>query len=195
MSSYRPTCPNRNECACPAAVCEHEEAFQALFHQLWRQLMAHVRRRVVGISAQAAEDLVADALCKVAKRRLALSDSAGWRKLAYKVVNDLIADHFRWNYRNGSREIDPSDGENPSAGDTSFQRPPEQWIITKENREQFKKALQLLSEVEQYIVARYMAGDDFQQIADALGLQVKTVRNRFAEAKAKLTALLAARQQ
>ncbi|MGQ9889208.1 MAG: RNA polymerase sigma factor [Aggregatilineales bacterium] len=195
MSSYSPTCPNRAECACPAAVCEHEEEFQTTFNLLRRQLIAYVRRKIQGISAQDAEDLVADAMCKVAKHRLASSDSASWRRLAYKITDDLVKDYFRRSSRRRASETDLDDGEHHHAGDTRFRRPLEELVVAKENREQFKNACQLLNPKDQYILARYIAGDTFQQIAETLGLAEKTVRNRFSEAKAKLADLIAPQQR
>jgi RNA polymerase sigma factor (sigma-70 family) len=183
-------------------VCESEEAFQALFRQLYPKLVARARCEVIDISAQDADDLAADTMCKVAKRRLALSDEEGWRRLAHKILSDEIVNYFRQQERRKARETDLDDEEHHSrahhrASDTSSRRsrPPEEWVITKENREEFEKACQLLREVDRYIVARCIAGDDFQQIADALGLSIKTVRNRYIQARARLTALLAARQR
>ena len=143
-----------------------------------------------------AEDLVADTVAKAWAARQSLQDVSNFRGWIFRILTNTFLSDCRRHATQPLVESLPNDGGSDEAFSLfeKLHQPfllwwgnPEQDFLDRLIREDFEKALeQLPLAFRVVVVLADVQGLSYQQIAEALGIPLGTVRSRLARARALL---------
>jgi RNA polymerase sigma-70 factor (ECF subfamily) len=164
-----------------------EQAFQALYRQTARPLLAYITR-VLGGPAHA-EDILQEAWLRLLRSSLPTTDPAGLRALLYRIASNLVMDHFR-----RARRERPAAGRGGGTGASSrFDEAPvpsspgPDAALRLDMERMFG---QLKPQERAMMWLAYVEGSDHREIAEAVGVKEKSVRVLLFRARKRLAALL-----
>lgn len=150
----------------------------SLYVRYFCELRAHVSRRLG--STQEADDMVHDVFLRVL-HALAAEDIEYPRAYLYQVTNSVLTDHFRRNQRRGvlAAEVEPVDDTCTPGSEPT----PEEVAIGEEAWECLCRVISKLPpKVRQAMILRKIDGLSYREVADAMGISVRTVEKHLARA-------------
>ena len=152
-----------------------EQAFQALYGQSARPLLAYITR-VLGGPAHA-DDILQETWLRLLRSNLPATDPAGLRALLYRIASNLMMDHFR----RARRERAAAQQAAPTAA-----TPPD--AAMRVDMERIFRQLRPQERAMMWLA--YVEGFDHREIAEAIGVKEKSVRVLLFRTRKRLAALL-----
>lgn len=188
--------PEYNEAALIAAAQRgHLPAFnQIILH--YQSLAYNVAYRVVS-DPDLASDATQDAFVK-AYRRINQYRGGSFKAWLLRIVTNTCYDALRARKRRPTTSLDQDDEDDPDynpwlidAGER-----PDAYVLRQELAELLRDAIgQLPDDQRTTLVLADIEGLDYQEIAEAMGTALGTVKSRLSRARAKMRDMLMARQE
>jgi RNA polymerase sigma-70 factor (ECF subfamily) len=152
-----------------------EQAFQALYRQAARPLLAYITRVLDGPTH--AEDILQETWLRLLRSHLPATDPAELRALLYRIASNLMMDHFR----RARREWKAAEQAVPEAGRSADA------ALRVDMERMFR---QLRPQERAMMWLAYVEGADHREVAAAVGVKEKSVRVLLFRARKRLAALL-----
>ncbi len=175
-----------------AVLDGNTNAFEDLVLEYQKQVY-HIALKMTG-SEEDAFDLSQETFLKAYRSLSTFRGEAGFGSWLYRLAANLSIDFLRKKKRQGSGQIISLDNE--EEGQRPLELPdlryePQSALEKKELREKVRAGLQRLPHEQRLIlVLRDVEGFSYQEIADALKLELGTVKSRIYRARAHLARLL-----
>ena len=175
-----------------AVVDGNTNAFEDLVLEYQKQVY-HIALKMTG-NEEDAFDLSQETFLKAYRALPTFRGEAGFGSWLYRMEANLCIDFLRRKKRRGEGQIISLDTEEedrrpPELPDLRYE--PQSALEKKELREKVRSGLQRLPHEQRLIlVLRDVEGFSYQEIADALKMEVGTVKSRIYRARAHLARLL-----
>lgn len=164
-----------------------EQAFQALYRQTARPLLAYITR-VLGGSTHA-DDILQEAWLRLLRSCPSTSDPAEMRALLYRIASNLMMDHFRRAKRErAAAERGWGTGPSSRLDEASVPRSPGPDAALRIDMERMFRQLRPQERAMMWLA--YVEGSDHREIAEAVGVKERSVRVLLFRARKRLAALL-----
>jgi RNA polymerase sigma-70 factor (ECF subfamily) len=152
-----------------------EQAFQALYRQTARPLLAYITRVLGGPTN--ADDILQESWLRLLRSCPSTSDPAELRALLYRIASNLMMDHFR----RAKRERAAAEQAVPDAGSLPD-------VALRLDMERMFRQLRPQERAMMWLA--YVEGSDHREIAEAVAVKEKSVRVLLFRARKRLAALL-----
>ena len=175
-----------------AVVDGNANAFEDLVLEYQKQVY-HIALKMTG-NEEDAFDLSQETFLKAYRTLPTFRGEAGFGSWLYRMTANLCIDFLRRKKRRGAEQIISLDAEEedrrpPELPDMRYE--PQSALEKKELREKVQAGLQRLPHEQRLIlVLRDVEGFSYQEIADALKMELGTVKSRIYRARAHLARLL-----
>jgi RNA polymerase sigma-70 factor (ECF subfamily) len=198
--STRPTPPGRPEYDEAALIQSAQRGHLPAFNQIilhYQGLAYNVAYRIVG-DAELAADTTQDAFIK-AYQRINQYRGGSFKAWLLRVVTNTCYDALRARKRRPTTSLESEDDDddpdyNPWLIDSGER--PEAYVVRQELAELLRDAIsQLPADQRAALVLADIEGLDYQEIADAMGTALGTVKSRLSRARAKMRDMLMAHQE
>lgn len=198
--STRPTPPGRPEYDEAALIAAAQRGHLPAFNQIilhYQSLAYNVAYRVIG-DTELAADATQDAFVK-AYQRVNQYRGGSFKAWLLRIVTNTCYDALRARQRRPTTsldhdEIDDDPDYNPWLIDAAER--PDAYVMRQELAELLSEAIgQLPADQRATLVLADIEGLDYQEIADATGAALGTVKSRLSRARAKMRDMLMAHQE
>jgi RNA polymerase sigma-70 factor (ECF subfamily) len=175
-----------------AVVDGNANAFEDLVLEYQKQVY-HIALKMTG-NEEDALDLSQETFLKAFRTLPSFRGEAGFGSWLYRMTANLCIDFLRKKKRQGSEQILSLDAEEEDRRPTELpdlRYEPQSALEKKETREKVQAGLQKLPHEQRLIlVLRDVEGFSYQEISDALKIELGTVKSRIYRARAHLARLL-----
>ncbi len=175
-----------------AVVDGNANAFEDLVLEYQKQVY-HIALKMTG-NEEDALDLSQETFLKAFRTLPSFRGEAGFGSWLYRMTANLCIDFLRKKKRQGSEQILSLDTEEEDRRPTELpdlRYEPQSALEKKETREKVQAGLQKLPHEQRLIlVLRDVEGFSYQEISDALKIELGTVKSRIYRARAHLARLL-----
>ncbi len=175
-----------------AVVDGNTNAFEDLVLEYQKQVY-HIALKMTG-NEEDALDLSQETFLKAFRTLPSFRGEAGFGSWLYRMTANLCIDFLRKKKRQGSEQILSLDAEEEDRRPTELpdlRYEPQSALEKKETREKVQAGLQKLPHEQRLIlVLRDVEGFSYQEISDALKIELGTVKSRIYRARAHLARLL-----
>jgi len=170
----------------PDPIADSQRALLVLLFNRYRGALTRHVERLVGSREDAAE-LVQETYLRVMRQIQASRFESAARAYLFQTATNLALDHFRRGKHRAHGNIDDlSESELPGADP-----PPEQLVAEDQTLNRLRAAMLQLPEATREVLLRArMQNQSYAQISQELGVSVRTVERRMAEAMEQLTRTL-----
>ena len=152
------------------------------------QRMYAVALRICG-NPEDAKDCLQDAMVRVFRAIGDFKGQSAFSTWLYRIVTNTCLDALRRRKKQNSTSLDALVDEGWSPAQTGGR--PEQKLERKELRNELSKAIQSLpDEMRTAIVLRDVQGCSYEEIADALNINLGTVKSRISRGREKLRGII-----
>jgi len=152
-----------------------EKAFTAVYDKYSPQLYRNILRLVK--DDEIAQELLQDLFLKIWERRQYIKIEGSFKSFLYKVAENLVYAHFRKIAKDNrliAKLIISYD---------DFETNVEETIISRENHDFLKKAIENLSpQRKQIYTLCKLEGKSYEEVSNELGISTSTVRNQIVKA-------------
>ncbi len=176
-----------------AVIDGNTNAFEDLVLEYQKQVY-HITLKMTG-NEEDAFDLSQETFLKAYRSLSAFRGEAGFGSWLYRMAANLCIDFLRKKKRRGTEKIvsldeDAEEGRRPpELPDLRYE--PQSALEKKETREKVQEGLRRLPQEQRLIlVMRDVEGFSYQEISDALKIELGTVKSRIYRARAHLARLL-----
>ena len=160
-----------------AALSQSDEAaFETIFHRFYESLYVFVYTRIR--SGPLAQDLVQDAFSKLWMNRRSLNPDLGCKSYLFRIADRLLIDHYR---RQSTQK----------AWQDEMKNQPDSYSPRSDMQITLQKCITDLPEPlrEVFVLSRYQ-GFTYAEIAEQLGVSVKTIESRMSKVLQRLREIL-----
>lgn len=195
----RPTPPGRPGYDEAALIAAAQRGQLPAFNQIvlhYQSLAYNVAYRIVS-DTELAADATQDAFVK-AYQRVSQYRGGSFKAWLLRIVTNTCYDALRARQRRPTTSLDQDDDDDPDYNpwliDTAER--PETYVMRQELGELLRDAIgQLPADQRTTLVLADIEGLDYQEIADAMGTALGTVKSRLSRARAKMRDILMAHQE
>ncbi|MFD1257869.1 RNA polymerase sigma factor [Mucilaginibacter terrae] len=154
-------------------------AFTQLYDLYSRQLYRNILRLVR--DDDIAQELLQDLFLKIWEKRHSINAESSFKSYLYKIAENLVYGHFR------KITADKRLKERLIMSSTAFDTFAEETIITKENNELLKNAIESLPpQRRQVYTLCKLEGKSYEEVSLEMGIATSTVRNQIVQANKAL---------
>ena len=163
------------------------DAFEALVQASQHRIYA-LCLRMTG-SPQDVQDLAQEALLRIYRSLSSFREQANFDTWAYRIATNACIDELR---RRKRSELLSMEALQEAGHELPSQAPcPEEAAIRRENLEELQRAiLQLPADQRAAVVLRDVQGLSYEQVANALDLNLNTVKSRICRGRQRLQGIL-----
>jgi RNA polymerase sigma-70 factor (family 1) len=155
----------------------YKELFTGFYYYLHNFALSFIK------SKQSAEEIVSDVFIKIWEKRFELEKIGNLKVYLFVATRNISLNYLEKQKRNATSGIDEKLAEDAR----SFYYDPEQLLITEEMMQRIQNAIDALPPKCRAIFKMVKEGDlHYKEVAEILGISVKTVENQLAIALRKI---------